>query len=309
MVSSTQRESELKESFHQNFKPIHIYPYSSDLSEIQAKGEYATVKRFHVVRHAEGTHNVNGAYKDIINLDARLTELGKEQCNQLAKKLCDAHTVGNPEEICPYHRLIGNTELVVTSPLTRCMQTAMLSFPQLTSTLKCDESNKKIPFIAHELLRETVNYACDRRRSIRQLEPEFHERICFEEIEQDHDEIWESYVRRVGLPEEYGRHRESAELHRVADRARSFFIWIRNRSEQEVVVCTHSAFLRCFLNWGLPGGVPMMMPQVLDERENVEKEMPVLEYRGDPSFEEYMRSDYANCELRSFVAAFPHYDD
>jgi broad specificity phosphatase PhoE len=262
-----------------------------------------------MIRHAEGTHNVNCAYRDIINLDARLTDLGKEQCNQLAQTLeraananaAEASTVknGETERFCP--------ELVVTSPLTRCMQTAMLSFPKLTSAPR-----HAIPFVAHESLRETVNYACDRRRAIADLEPHFHERICFREIEHDHDELWDSYERRVGPPEEYDSHRESAELHSVADRAKTFFAWARKRPEQEIVLCTHSAFLRCFLNWGQPGGVPMQMPQVLDKRNvinnNAEdhKEVPVFEYYGDSAFEEYMRGDYANCELRSFVAAFPH---
>ena len=81
----------------------------------------------------------------------------------------------------------------------------------------------------------------------------------------------------------------------------------------------------------------MMMPQVLDTRrptnnykvannseddnttstdedlvlnnchESVE-DVPVFQYCGDAAFEQYMRRDYENCELRSFVVAFPHHD-
>jgi broad specificity phosphatase PhoE len=306
MVSSdsiAQEESSAKEPLHRkDHKPVHIYPYKIDIEALQANGQYATVKRFHVVRHAEGTHNVNQAYKDIVNLDARLTGLGKEQCYQLAKTLEKAQA--KLDQSCPHYRLNQHTELIVTSPLTRCMETAMLSFPKLTSAIKSDPN--KIPFVAHESIRETVNYASDRRRAISELEKDFQERICFREIEHDHDEIWDSYLRRVGPPEEYGAHRESAELHKVADRARDFFRWVRTRPEKEIVVCTHSAFLRCFLNFGLPGGVPLLVSQILDGRENVDKEIPVVEYHGDLDFEKYMRGDYDNCELRSFVAAFPH---
>ena len=313
------------------YKPVHIYPYSTDLSTLQLgeddnnnnQKEYIKVKRFHVIRHAEGTHNVNREYKDIINLDARLTDLGKEQCQALAKKLAEAATEkaaaaaaaqssspteeiistttssssSSSDEVSSYQEILQNTELVVTSPLTRCLQTALLSFPSLAETetdtttasqapnINIDTVNHpkkkkkrtKIPFVAHEGIRETVNYACDRRRSISSLEQYYHDRVCFDAIEHDHDEIWDSYVRRLGRStsddndndnddEFWDRHRESAELHVVADRARNFLSWVRDRDEREIIVCTHSAFLRCILSWGQSGGVPMMMPQVLDTR-------------------------------------------
>lgn len=277
---------------------------------------------------------MNRAYKDIVNLDARLTDLGKEQCQLLAEKLVSAQqssaspspaTSSSSEEDL-YHQILANTELVVTSPLTRCLQTALLSFPTLVADANnADSDTNNIPFVAHEAIRETVNYACDRRRSISELEPHYHERVCFRAIEHDHDELWESYVRRLGSTEEWDKHRESAELYAVADRARDFLEWVRERPEQNIVVCTHSAFLRCILSWGQSGGVPMMMPQALDERmrenednqvfmtQNLDdrigldkEEVPVFQYCGDSTFEEYMRRDYENCELRSFVAAFPH---
>ena len=300
------------------YTPVEIYPHDSDLSTIKATGRYVAFKRIHFIRHAEGTHNVNREYKNIINLDARLTELGEKQCKDLAEELID-------------RRILQTSELVVTSPLTRCLQTALLSFPSLAEATNepnaVNSKATKIPFVAHESIRETVNYACDRRRRISELEPHYHERICFRHIEHDHDELWESYVRRVGTPEEYDKHRESAELHTVANRGRDFFDWVRERPEQEIIVCTHSAFLRCILNWGQSGGVPMMMPQALTTRSNEnsgqqlvmmsqelddsskfehQAEVPVVSYCGDERFEEYMRLDYENCELRSFVVAFPH---
>lgn len=343
MVSSSNNGNDVNNSNErQCYTPVHIYPYSADLSSIRETNQYVKLKRFHVIRHAEGTHNVNREYKDLVNLDARLTDLGKEQCQSLAEKLAKAAAEGSPSketsnsEEESYYQIFKNADLVVTSPLTRCLQTALLSFPTLAETTAEEVVNNqkktKVPFVAHESIRETVNYSCDRRRPISSLEPHYHERVCFEAIEHDHDELWESYVRRVGSTEEWDHHRESAELHAVADRARDFFTWVRDRNEQEIVVCTHSAFLRCILGWGQSGGVPMMMPQVLEERggdggdnssevfmtQNLDnrraadgkdvENKPVFQYCGDSKFEEYMRRDYENCELRSFVVAFPAHD-
>jgi broad specificity phosphatase PhoE len=268
MVSSSSRSS-------RSYQPVHVYSYTVDVSTLQ--GDYATWKRIHIVRHAEGTHNVDQDYKDMAK---QLDALQLQAASHLSQ-------------------VLDRTELVVTSPLTRCLQTAMLSFPTLTD-------NPKIPFVALEAIRETVNYACDRRRPISELEPHFQDRVNFDEILHDHDELWEQYERRLGS--NYIQQRESGELHRVADRAREFFTWVRARPEQELIVCTHSAFLRALVSWGQPGGVLWIMPQVHDSRHpKPEQEIPILQYRGDDEdFEAYMRRDYDNCELRSFMVAFPN---
>jgi broad specificity phosphatase PhoE len=290
------------------YQPVHVYPSSVDFGELQQLQEYATWKRLHVVRHAEGTHNVNQDYKDMSKhgIDARLTDKGKEQCHRLASSSSTCPTMS---------QVLKGTELVVTSPLTRCLQTALLSFPTLTE-------NPRIPFVALESIRETVNYACDRRRPISELlslesssstclEMDAN-RVNFEEIQHDHDHLWDSYEQRLGSSSS-SQARESAELHRVADRARDFFTWIRDRSEQEMIVCTHSAFLRVLHSWGQPGGVPWIMPQLLDHRHpKPDQEIPVVQYCGGDDdddaalLETYLRRDYDNCELRSFVVAFPN---
>ncbi|CAN0318761.1 unnamed protein product, partial [Ectocarpus fasciculatus] len=70
----------------------------------------------------EGTHNEAAlkegrpAYKKIEHLDARLTDLGKEQCATLK---------------AANHGIEKEAELVVVSPLTRAIQTAMLTIDQV----------------------------------------------------------------------------------------------------------------------------------------------------------------------------------
>lgn len=251
----------------------------SELAGLQRAGR--DVCTIHMVRHAEGTHNVGRAYRDPSNLDARLTARGEEQCADLAAGL-------KPD-------MLDSIELVVTSPLTRCIQTALLSLP----TRANDESVK---FIAHEGVRETVNYVCDQRRPISQISAEF-PRVDFSLMSHDHDDIWQGYDARLGT--DYDAHRESAELCVVAERGRNFLSWLKSQPQRTVAVSSHSAFLRCFFSWGQSRGVPSMPEQTLDTRDGGGRDVPVVRYCGeDGCFEDMLRADFANCELRSFLVVF-----
>ena len=230
------------------------------------------VKKVHIVRHAQGTHNVNKEYDDIKHLDARLTDHGLQQCAALASSVDLANAV------------------VITSPMTRCIQTAKHSFPYCQT------------FLAHEMIRETVNYACDRRRVISDICAD-HPEVDFSHVQHHEDEIWNSYNRLLG--EDHKGHRESSQLYKVAERGRSFLHWLKEREESEVVVCSHEAFLRCILNWGQEGGVPNMPDQFMDDRGTHVEDVRLFRYCGDDEFEQYMRSPYSNCELRSFLITFP----
>lgn len=261
---------------------FQVYP-ASHYPQLQ---EHAKVKLIHMVRHAQGTHNVEENYNDLRHLDARLTEKGMDQCHGLSKRII-SDTILSTSKIT-----------VVTSPLTRCVQTALYSFPQLTNA-------KHVDFLAHEGIRETVNYASDRRRTIQEISNEF-PRVNFQQgtqhCPQDADSIWDDYEDRLG--QDWESCRESAELAVVVQRARACFQWIMDDLEHtpQVVVCTHSAILRCILNWGQSssGGVPHMPPQILDDAFDPSTHIKVFEFCGDDEFQEHMKSDYDNCELRSF---------
>jgi hypothetical protein len=160
-------------------------------------------------------------------------------------------------------------------------------------------------FVAHESIRETVNFASDQRRVLGHLMEEFHPRVDFSHVDYRHDELWRRYDDWLG--QDYSDHRESAQLYKVAERGREFLTWLEGREETEVVVCSHEAFLRCILNWGQEGGVPFMPEQHLDDRIT-EKEssvnVPLFRYHGSGEFEAYMRCSYDHCELRSFLLSF-----
>ncbi|KAG7348518.1 histidine phosphatase superfamily branch 1 protein [Nitzschia inconspicua] len=327
------------------------------------------VKLIYMVRHAEGTHNVNREYKDIANLDARLTDKGRAQCQNLRNKLLGYRKKVSPSPTCSddndvdnkyvqgLHYLLrshseciqsdGQTTVVdpdpvasiakdvcvVTSPLSRCVETALLSFDFFLSDQTEEPTDHPqrstypdppVPYLAHESLRETVNYNCDRRRSISEIERDFPQ-VDFSNCIHEDDVLWSSLLSIDGfkMEHEQGGHLESAALHLVARRGVDAMTFLQSLPYSKVVVSTHSAFLRCLLSWGHPGGVPLMVEQKLDENGHYNQQTKILEYscilreeveietgdvpfdteeldKGLRSFERYMREDYANAELRSF---------
>jgi broad specificity phosphatase PhoE len=281
-------------------RTFDIYPYGTKEEDIiKSSNYYCHTKVVHFIRHAQGTHNVKEAYSDVENIDARLTEQGQEECRSLAEAAQESSKSSSTAtaNLCDLHE---SAQLVVTSPLTRCIQTSLSSFPML--------AERNVPFVAHSGVRETVNFNCDRRRNIQDITKDFGNGVVdFTHVPTDHDDVWEAYEKRLGTPEKSWENiRESGELHVAAERGRHFMEWLQTRPERNVVVCTHSAFLRCFWNFGVRGkDVPMQPPQILDDREDATN-VPVVRYCGeDAGFAESFRLSFENCELRSLVIAFP----
>lgn len=371
--------------------PVRVFPAGRYDRLVEEHGR-DNVKLIFLVRHAEGTHNVDRDYQSAEQLDARLTPLGVEQCEGLRREILllgrderDAgDAAGEPSSVVngcrterdrpadkgsdrnmAYRRKLrhlvdtvdGDDICVVTSTMTRCIQTALLSFGYLhrrhdetpTSTQRRRRRQApSVPFVALDALRETVNYTCDRRRSVSELAAEFPQ-VDFSHCMHDGDAVWDAYQERIrgllasaagnnnngggvapGGPSRTSRdddrcwdgHLESAELHAVARRGREALDFLQRLPQSRLVVCTHSAYLRCVLNWGQSGGVPRMMEQRLDDRSTHDARrddaVPLFDYgsgceeaatTGEKkmeeedlafSFEDYMREDYANAELRSF---------
>ncbi|KAJ6409389.1 hypothetical protein OIU84_008981 [Salix udensis] len=132
-------------------------------------------KTIHLVRHAQGVHNVEGEknYKAYMNpeyLDAPLTQLGWQQVDNLRKHV---HASG----------LSKRVGLVVTSPLLRTLQTAvgvfggegykdqMTALPLMVANVGSSgraaiSSHNSPPFIAVEDCREHFGvHPCDKRHN------------------------------------------------------------------------------------------------------------------------------------------------
>ncbi|KAI3925566.1 hypothetical protein MKW98_001420 [Papaver atlanticum] len=227
-------------------------------------------KTLHLVRHAQGVHNVEGekdfsAYKSEEFFDAQLTPLGWEQVDNLHKHVHEC-------------ALDKKVELVIVSPLLRTLQTAVGSFgpggdadgtyvtPLMVANAKYSNrsaisSLTSPPFVAVELCREQLGvHPCDRRRSISEYRTIF-PAIDFSLIEDEEDVLWEADAR------------ESRKA--VAARGMKFINWLWTRKEKEIAVVTHSAFL-----------------------------LQTLGAFGDdchPMVQKEIHNRFANCELRSVV--------
>lgn len=208
-------------------------------------------------------------------LDAQLTDEGRAQCAALAREIAE-------------HDGLRGVELVVSSPLTRTLQTSLLCFgAQLTGP-------RRVPLVALEAVRETVNYYCDARRPLSTIAGEMAQAGvavdtaagCFHE----HDELWASYERTHGSAEAFQAHRESADLPALAERARSAFAWLAARPEREIVVVSHSAFYWNVLNMARVG-----------QRAGV---APVVDYGADHELEGWLSGRFENAEMRSVICEF-----
>ncbi|KAL9244773.1 hypothetical protein vseg_018501 [Gypsophila vaccaria] len=227
-------------------------------------------KTIHLVRHAQGVHNIEGdknykAYMKPEYFDAPLTPLGWQQVDNLRKHV----------RACGLDKQI---ELVITSPLTRTMQTAVGVFGGDGYTDRMDvlplmvanagNSDRSAisslncpPIMAVELCREHLGvHPCDQRRHIHDYHCMF-PAIDFSQIESEEDVLWKADVRET-----------KAE---VAERGMKFINWLWTRNEKEIAVVTHSGFLLHTLS----------------------------QFGNDchPLIKEDICKRFANCELRSVV--------
>jgi len=177
-------------------------------------------KRVHFVRHAESMCNAAGAvypkgdprrkkvFQDPQYLDAPLSPHGLDQCAQL-KSTIDA---------------LPKVQLVVSSPLTRALQTAF-------GIYSCGKG-EDVPLVVLEALREfnsSVFHPCDARRRREELELDF-PGANFSGVPEGGDMLL-----GPGLV-------ESAEI--VDNRIHWFLAWICMRPERSIAVVSHGAFLR-----------------------------------------------------------------
>lgn len=231
----------------------------------------ATSKIVHFIRHAEGTHNLNEEQSKLpLHFDATLTPKGIQQCKTLAQSTVKL-----------------NVDAVLVSPLTRCLETARISFPHLydnTATADSDSNNDNdgVPFIAHEEWRETVNFLCDSRRT-KQTLIESYPRVNFDCITHDIDPIWKHYEEKFGCYKTHTTKRESDDASALYERSQSAWKVLLERSEKNLALVGHSAFFR-----------HNFMPY-FEELEGL------VEY-GDEDVRKLMCSEgFENCELRSIV--------
>lgn len=130
-------------------------------------------KTLYVIRHGTSTANEwmsrpgniwgDATFQDNLELvDARLSDEGRRQAEHLAKKLAAVEW-------------LAEVELVVVSPLTRCLETFELGVkPALLQTLEESTRSTKVPdVVVNPLFRERVYTSSDTGRPRSVLEAEF----------------------------------------------------------------------------------------------------------------------------------------
>jgi hypothetical protein len=249
--------------------------------------ESSTSKVVHLVRHAEGTHNLHESESKLpLHFDASLTPRGVGQCRLLAERT-----------------MALDVDAVLVSPMTRCLETARLSFPHLYHRDDGVRPNEDrhgggggggggvgvaaaVPFVAHEEWRETVNYLCDSRRPRSILEG-LYPRVCFDRLVSDDDPIWTHYEGVFGCHDTHTSRRESNDPTSLYDRAHSAWGVLLDRPERNLALVGHSAF---FMH---------MFTPLFPELEGV------VAYEDEEVEELMTKSKFENCELRSILVDVP----
>jgi len=186
-------------------------------------------KRIYFIRHAEGFHNVGereSTMEPKVNIllkenggekfwDSALTPLGEQQCARLKEQI-------RGDSVWSYEQPL-DLDLVVVSPLTRTLQTAVLSLGE-------PGTPGAPPFLANELCRERVaDYMCDGRRNKSELMKEF-PGVDFSLVENEEDVQFVNQKEDESLCEK---------------RALKFLQWLCGRPEIHIAVVCHSIFLKC----------------------------------------------------------------
>ncbi|KAH1049947.1 hypothetical protein GLYMA_08G064900v4 [Glycine max] len=232
-------------------------------------------KTIHLVRHAQGIHNVEGDknYKAYMNpdyFDAHLTPLGWQQVDNLRKHVRDSG-------------LINTIDLVIASPLMRTLQTTVGVFGGEGYTDKTDvlplmvanagnsyraaiSSLNSPPIVTVELCREHLGvHPCDRRRSVSEYQFLF-PAVDFSLLDSDEDTWWKANVRET--------------KEELAARGMKFLNWLWTRKEKEIAIVTHSGFLFHTLNAFGSDCHPLVKKEISKHFANCELRSMVIVDRG-----------------------------
>jgi broad specificity phosphatase PhoE len=232
----------------------------------------ATTKDLYLLRHGQATHNpraevarANGClFDDFLelmrqddSLDSELTALGREQ----ARSVFEKHGSNR------HFRLI---DLVVSSPLSRTMQTADLAVPldQVTSNRVCYEDFREINGLLLNAQRKSLT-------DIRKTFPAWN----LEHLEHEEDVLWTPEL-------------ESNES--CAERGYQGLQWVLGRPEEKILVCAHGGILSMVM-------AQHSMVQVVDGRKSstiTKNEDETKDVDVHPPRTAATR--FENCELRRY---------
>lgn len=187
------------------------------------------MKRVHFLRHGQALHNPRAEaarhggcdfdtflrlMKEDDAFDAELTELGRLQAH-------DAASIGNSSTLA--------VNLVVSSPLSRALDTAMLVLAEATQ-------RSTTAFVAHDSLRERSGWMLNAKRRTRSEQAARYPSCDFAQLETEEDELWD----RLGD--------ELEPTSEVAERGYQLLRWVSARDESDVAIVAHGGLFHYLLN-------------------------------------------------------------
>ncbi|PPD85149.1 hypothetical protein GOBAR_DD17919 [Gossypium barbadense] len=259
----------------QHLQFLSLHPSDMDTSAGPSLFPLHRCKTLHLVRHAQGIHNVDGdknykAYMSPEYFDAHITPLGWQQVDNLRKHV---HECGLAKRI----------DLVITSPLLRTLQTAVGVFGGDGYTDRMDV----VPLMV-------ANAGNSGRAAISSLNcpPIVAVELCREHlIESDEDTWWKADVRET--------------KEEVAARGQKFLNWLWTRKEKEIAIVTHSGFLFHTLSALGNDCHPLVKKEICKHFANCELRSMVIVDRSmigfDPSMTNYPGKTPSGLDLPSDV--------
>lgn len=207
-----------------------------------------TFKELFIVRHGQATHNPRAeaakqagcSFDEFLelmrqddSLDSPLTTLGQEQ----------GASVGTA-----YQHLLSNVEMVISSPLSRCLQTANLVSPNTPKR------------IVHENFREINGKLLNAKRRDRKELEQLYPKWKFDDLKSNHDDSWTSA--------------ELESIEKCQQRGLAGFQWLTTLPVQSMLLVCHGGILHYTLghdNIILSDGRRMKTNRQVDARfENCE---------------------------------------
>mmetsp|Transcript_7107 Transcript_7107/g.15326 ORF Transcript_7107/g.15326 Transcript_7107/m.15326 type:complete len:302 (+) Transcript_7107:107-1012(+) len=237
-------------------------------NQINPNNMASITKTIYLIRHGVAAHNVHdpntGERPDYHNpdlTDPPLLHHGEWQASILGENLkriglIDASrsmenvAVGNEENSMDFddNRRQRNSpiELIVTSPLTRCLQTASHIFPSYFQVYSPDENsitldessqhyvlNRDCKICCHGDIREAYGmHYPDRRSPLSTVKSKF-PTVAYHPAITEHDTDWKPHTRET--------------RHDVAERARKFFHWLLHQPHDNIAVVSHGVWIECAL--------------------------------------------------------------
>ena len=162
-------------------------------------------------------------------LDAPLTEKGIAQC--VEQRAGIARRVGGAA--------LDNVELIISSPLVRCLQTAHVTFEDFLP-YNTNELRREVKWIAHDGIREELGcLLCNKCGPLSETIDLF-PMVDYTHLSYsgENDEMWDKYV--MNNSNEDGTPRRET-IEGMSHRAYDFFVnFLLSRPEKEIVVVGHS---------------------------------------------------------------------